>query len=142
MLTEVPRLQVKELGRMSVDQILSHFDDFPHAVLPVLDDNKLVGSLAYRDVASWRDKRAERSGLSCEQWSRAPGEDFEPTSSWKLEAETVVSTDCWKVGADKMLAIHRNELFVIDESGNFLGLVYARQLLRIAVGDQDRGQVS
>ena len=133
MLTEVPRLELRELPRLTVDQLETLFEGFHHSVVPVLDEEKLVGSLSYREVAAWRDHRTERSGLSCQEWSQNPNDCAKLRLAWDEEEKSVRPTDCWKVAADKLLAAHRDEIFVVDEAGCFVGLVYARQLLRIAI---------
>lgn len=131
MITNVPTFDLKELRRMSCDQVLERFQDTEFDRLPVLDSGLLVGSLALRDVAFWKDNRQIQVQLNMEEW--AVEDDDPQTFCWVKDASCSLRlSDHWTDAIATLLHHHQNEVFVVDEDDMFVGLVYARQLLRRA----------
>ncbi len=129
MVSDVPRFQLAELPLLSVDDVVEQFQDITAERLPVLDGDRFVGSLSLRKLALWSDSREAMKSLSM-------GEDQEgPTgvqSCYEEGGAVVGSSETWQVAVARLLEQHSNEIFVLDDEGRFVGMLYARQLLRIA----------
>jgi predicted transcriptional regulator len=132
--TDVPSFEASELECLNYEQVIEKFEDVPFERLPVLYEGCPIGTLALRDVAKWKDDRAFKSLLNSKQWSKTPDH---------IEAEQCVTdqrsflslSDPWEKAVQFLLERHENEAIVVDEDGRFAGMVYARQLLRMAAGD-------
>lgn len=134
MLKEVPYFERRELTLLNLDQSLAKFEGLPFDRLPVLEDGKVVGSLKLSEIALWKDNRDFRAQLSMKSWA-APEPDLEQ-SLRPASGECLLHwDDSWQVAVEQLLKCHENEAFVIDEEGKFVGVVYARQLLRLLSRD-------
>jgi CBS-domain-containing membrane protein len=132
MMSEVPRLQWGELGVLSIDQVLEKFEDCDLERIPVLDHEKLVGALSLRKLAFWKDARAATVALS--PTSEEAPQPSAVMDSFEERVTTLSLNNSWHEAVDCLLENHCNEAFVVDDAERFVGLIYARQLLRIAAG--------
>lgn len=133
MLTDVPCFEKKELETLTIDRAVERFEGTPVERLPVLQEGRLVGSLSLGRLAGWKDSGRTERALNMKDWKAVPNgsgllDFFEP------ESEFLSPDDEWLDAVELLLKTHRNEAFIVDDDGGFAGIVYARQLLRMAVG--------
>lgn len=130
MISDPPTFSRAELSTLPIDRAVERFETVPVDRLPVLDGERLIGAISLKKLALWKDSRQTEASLRLAEWDSSEGSP--PLSSCLDERPLVLEPETSLTEAiDALLASHVNEGFVADKGGVFLGLIYARQLLRI-----------
>jgi hypothetical protein len=132
--TDVSTFEFSELECLNYDQVIQRFENMPFERLPVLRDGVPIGTLALRDVAMWKDDREFRLLLDSRGWTETP-DHLEAEDCVTQEEAFLRLSDPWEKATQFLLERHENEAIVVDDEGAFAGVVYARQLLRMASRD-------
>ena len=131
MMADIPKFERAELETLGVDEAIERFEGLPVDRLPVVLEGRLVGTLSLHRLSGWKEGAQACRALVMKEWGEAPAGS---TLADYLEPDpyTLKLDDKWATATDNLLANHRNEAFVVDEDGGLAGVVYARQLLRVA----------
>lgn len=133
MICDLPVFERSELDSLSFEEILERFEGVPLDRLPVVAEGRLVGSICLRRLAGWKDDLMLSESMPSLRGPDSRCEDREPTDYVDAENDVLQLDDQWLTAVQNLLRTHRNEAFVVDHEGFFVGAVYARQLLRQSV---------